>query len=491
MSLHPPSNRGPDAPRFQLLSEEKMQRIHDAALSLLTDPGIQITTAPARELLLDAGCTLHDDDVVQIPERLVTEALATAPSTWTLFDRTGEPAAVMNEGRTHFGVGVTSLYYEDPATGAVDDFTLEDIAEVARLTDALDHLSFLATPGVVRPTADMRVELANQYEFIAMSSNTTKPLMVLTADGPSLSDVLDMAEIIAGSPEALRERPFVAAYLNSVTPLMMNVETLDKLLLCADRGTPVAVQSAPNIGATTPVSVAGTLALTSAETLAGLVIAQLRAPGTPYLSGAMPMVMDMRSGEVTAGGSPGFLAYLGGIEMAHWWGLPCVGDGGSTDAKVPDEQAGYEIGATLQLDILAAPDLCFDAGAMEMGLTHSAVLMTMVDEMVSETLDFLDGVPVTDDTLVLDAIREVGIGGHFLGHPHTLEHFRDLWTPELADWRSRRDWEAEGALTYRERARERTLALLAEHQPKTLDDDTLASMREVIERRRAVLPDED
>lgn len=491
MTYQPGSAQDPDAPKLQVLSDDKKQRIHEAALSLLADPGIQVTTDEARELLLGAGCGAKGEDLVSIPARLVDEALEAAPKTWTLFDRNGDPAARMGEGRTHLGTGVTSLYYEDPVTGNVHDFTVEDIADVARLTDALDHHHFLATPGVVRRTPDMPIQLANQFEFLAMVTNTVKPLMVLTADGPSLTDVLDMAALAVGGAEALRERPFIVAYLNSVTPLMMNVETLDKLLIAADRGIPVAVQSAPNIGATTPTTIAAAVALTSAETLAGLVIAQLRSPGTPYLAGSMPMVMDMRSGEVTAGGSPGFLAYLAGVEMARWWGLPQVGAGGSTDSKIADEQATLEIAPSILGDMLLGPDLCFDSGAMEMGLTHSAILMTMVDEIIEESAGILEGVPVTDETLAVDVIRDVGIGGHFLGHPHTLSHFRDLWTPRLADWRPRRDWQADGATTYRERAREMTLDLLASHHPAQLDEAVVAGMNEIIEKRRTSLPPEE
>lgn len=490
MPAQPPRAGTGDAPSFQVLTDDKKQRIHEAALSLLMDPGISVTTPEALELLASAGCPV-EGDVVRIPAQLVERALDSAPSTWTLYDRKGQPAAELGEGRTFMGTGVTSLNYEDPLTGNVHDFTLEDIADVSRLTDALEHHHFLATPGVVRPTADMPVELANHYEFIAMVSNTTKPLMLLTADGPTLEDALEMASIVAGGDDALREKPFVVAYLNSVTPFVMNVETLDKLLICADRGIPAAVQSAPNIGATTPATIAGTVAMTSAETLAGLVIAQLRAPGTPYLAGSMPMVMDMRSGDVTAGGSPGFLAYLSGIEMARWWGLPQVAAGGSTDSKIPDEQATLEIAPTIFGDMLLGPDLCFDSGAMESGLTHSAVLMTIVDEIVEETEGIMSGVPVNDETLALDVIREVGIGGHFLGSPHTLEHFRELWYPRLAEWRTRRLWEADGATTFRERARERTLELLASHVPEPLDEAMVAAMHEVIARRRAKLPPDE
>lgn len=484
MSERPPSIGDENAPVLRVLSDAKLQRIHDAATELLEDPGVQITTEEARHLLLDAGCTLAGEDVVRIPARLVEDALASAPKTFTLYDRNGQEHAFLGEGRAYFGTGVTSLNYEDPSTGQVLPFTLEDFEDLARLTDALPNLDFIASPGVVRPSADLPIELVNQYEFLAMVTNTTKPIMVLIADATALEDIFEMASVIAGSREALAERPFVVPYLNSVTPLLFNVETLDKLLLSADRGIPVVCQAAPSMGGTSPVTVAGTAAVAAAETLAGLVIAQQRRRGTPYISGSMPMVMDMRSGEVTGGGAPGHLLYLTGVELARFWGLPQVGSGGSSDSKITDEQAATEGAGGVLFDILTGADLNFDVGAMEMGLTHSALLMTMMDERIGEERRMLEGVSTDDESLALDALREAGIGGNFLASPHTLRHFRNLWTPTLTSWESRRDWQAAGAKTLGQRVRERTLELIGTHRPEPLAEETLAAMRAVIEARR-------
>ena len=486
----PRSAREETAPLFRVLSQGQRERIHDAALTLLVDPGIQVTTEEGRSVLAAAGCDM-EGEIARIPARLVDEAISSAPKTFTLYDRSGRECMFLGEGRTYFGTGVTSLFYQNPETNEVHDFTLEDMADVARLTDALEGLDFLSTPGVVRPTDDMPIQLVNHFEYLNMVSNTTKPLLLLTADGDSLADIVEMAALIAGGREELRKRPSISAYLNSVTPLMFNIETLDKLLICADAGIPVTSQSAPNVGATTPVTVAGTTALACAETLAGLVITQARQPGTPYMAGTMPMVMDMRTGEVTGGGSPGHLTYLAGVEMAHHWGLPQVGAGGSTDSKIPDEQAAKDVASGVLADILEGVDMSFDAGAMEMGLTHSAVLMTIVSDVILETRGMLRGVPTDDESLAIDVTREVGIGGHFLGSPHTLEHFRELETPGLTDWSSRRDWEAAGSTSLRQRAEKLTLELIANHEVEPLPAGVLKEMREVIERRRAKLPPEE
>ena len=306
-----------NGPRLRLLSDAQLERLHDAALELLRDPGVRIMSEEARELLLGAGATLVGEDVVHIPARLVEGSLDSAPHRFTLHDRTGAERLALGEGNVYFGSGVTNLSYLIPRTGERHPFTLEDVADTARLTDALANLDFLTTPGVVRASAELPQALVNQNEFLAMVTNTTKPLMVLVADGPALADVFDMAEVVAGGREEHRSRPFVVPYLNSVSPLQFGPDTLDKLLLTADRGIPVVCQAAPQVGATSPVTVAGTIAIAAAETLCGLVIAQLRRPGTPFITGAVPLAMDMRKGNVTGGGPVGLRSMVAMGQLAH------------------------------------------------------------------------------------------------------------------------------------------------------------------------------
>lgn len=483
-----PGVRDPGAPTFRVLSDEQRARIHAAALAILDEPGVRITTSAARDVLVAAGAIRTGEDTLRIPARLVDEALAAAPRRFVLFDRQGEPRIRVGEGRAHFGTGVTALAYEDPRTGEVRDFTLDDIADLARLTDALSNLDFIASPGVVRAGPDLPQAIVNQREFLAMLTGTTKPIMPLIADAAALADIIEMAAVVAGGPEALRAKPFVVPYLNPVSPLVFNADTLDKLLLAVDHGLPVVCQAAPTLGATGPVTPAGTAVLCAAETLAGLVIAQARRPGAPYVSGSMPMAMDMRTGDMTGGGAPGLLVYLAGVEMARHWGLPQVGSAGAVDAKLTDEQSARQAGVTIALDALEGVDLAFDVGSLEMGLATSAVQVTLADEAIDVARGLLRGVPTDDEALAVEVIREVGIGGHFLATRHTARHQRDLWLPTLTSWGSRRAWEAGGGGSLRDRARARTLELLASHRPPELPDEVMAELLGVIDRRETGTP---
>ncbi|MGZ8601038.1 MAG: trimethylamine methyltransferase family protein [Actinomycetota bacterium] len=475
------------ATRLNPLTESELQRLHDAALEVMRDPGARITTEPARELLVRNGATQEGDDLVRIPGELAGRALETAPKRFTIFDRAGEPALDLGAGNVYVGAGVTNLNYLDPRDFLVKDFSLEATAESTLLADALPNLDFVATPGVARPSDDLPLEVVNQEEFLRMVTNTTKPLMVLIAGEPELRDIYDMAELVAGGADELRERPFVMPYLNSVSPLLFNPETLDKLFLAADRGLPASCQAAPQVGATGPVTIAGTLVVSAAETLIGLVLSQLRNPGTPFISGTVPFLMDMRYGTVTAGGPDGLRFMVAMAQLCRWWGLPSVGMSFGGDSKDADEQAALEAGFYGFGTVLGGVDLVFDAGCVEGGLLFSPELLVISDELVGMTRAAVEPIEVSDETIALDVIRAVGPGEVFLGEDHTLEHFRELWTPQMLSWEGRKVWSEAGAKTLRTRARDRVFDVWQTHEVPQLPDEVLQGMRRIVESRRATL----
>lgn len=432
-----------------------------------------------------------EDGLMTVPRSVVECALESAPSRFTIYDRTGAPAMRLGEGSTYLSVGVTNLTYLDPADHDRRDFTLDDIASAARLGDGLPNIDFVTTPGVVRQSADLPIELVNQHEFLSMVTNTTKPLMVLVADAPTLGDIFEMAEAVSGGADAFSERPFVIPYLNPVSPLMFNEETLDKLLMCADRGIPVVCQGAPQVGGSSPVTVASTLVLAAAETLCGLAISQLRRPGTPYITGTVPFVMDMRTGNVASSGPEMLLMMVGMSELAKFWGIPSLGVAGGGDSKAPDEQAAMEPAFYMQGATLGGADLIFDAGSIECGLMFSPEIAVVSDEVMGMYRRYQQGISLDDESLAMDVIREVGPGGFFLGEQHTLEHFRDMWEPSLMSWEARSIWEENGSKTMGQRARERAVQLIAEHEVDALPADVLASMKAIIEARRLTLTTED
>jgi len=474
-------------PSFRTLSTEQIEAIHAASLEILRDPGIRVTTEEARDLLLAAGCTPIGEQL-SIPAEVVERAIDSAPKSFSIFDREGEPKIRLGEGRgTHFSPGVTALTYLDPMTGEARPYTFGDIADVARLADALPSMDFVTTPGVVRATDSVPQALVNQHEFLAMVTNTTKPLVVLVADGEGLGDVFEMAAAVAGGRDGFERTPFVVPYLNPVSPLLFNPETLDKLLLAAEWGAPAVLQSAPQVGGTSPVTYAGAAAITNAESLAGLVLSQCKREGAPFITGAVPMVVDMRTGNSSSGGPLAVSLMIAAAELARFYGLPCLGVGGGADAKLDDEQAYLESEFYAFGAILGGVDMVFDVGNVEAGLAHSPRVVVVMNEVIAMIRAGLGGFEVDEEQLALDTVRAVGVGETYLGQPHTLRHFRELWKADLLSIEDRRRWADEGSTTLGERARDRIAEILQTHEVPPLSGDVVAEMQAVIEvRRRAV-----
>jgi len=476
-------------PPFTVVEEKDLRAIHDAAVRVLVEVGGRVMTQGGRDILLAHGATLEGEDLVKIPAHLVADALDSAPGPFWLFDRAGEPALHLGGGRTYVGTGVTNLNYLDPRDATVKDFTLEAFAETAKLTDALTDIDFIATPGVVRQSTDLPIEIVNQWEFFHMTTNTTKPVMVLIAGQPELADIYDMAELIAGGADELRAKPFVIPYLNSVSPLLFNLETIEKLFESADRGLPLCAQAAPQVGATGPATIAGTCVISAAETLLMLVMQQLRAPGTAFLTGTVPFLMDMRNGSVTAGGPDGLRFMVLMSQLSRWWGLPSLGMTFGGDSKDADEQAALEVAFYGLGTVLGGVDMIFDAGCIEGGLLFSPELLVMSDEVAGMSRRMLEPVVVDEDTLGVDVIADVGPGNIFLGEDHTLARFRDLWIPKMLSWEGRREWTDAGSKTMRTRCREKVFQVWESHEVPALPEDVLAGMRAIIDARAATIED--
>ncbi len=476
-----------DAPRFRLLSDEKLARLHQASLRILGEVGVKVTIPEAIELLEGAGCPV-EGDVVRIPGAVVEEAIASAPDRIVVYDRTGREALLLGGKNVHFGLGITGINFLDPETGEERDFTLDDFAVCCRVADALPNTDLIGTPGVLRPTPEMPQEICNQYEFAAMVTSTTKPLTVLVENGDVLRDVFAMAAAAAGGEAALRERPFIIPYLNCVSPLVYNAETLDKLLLSAEWGIPVLCIPSGQCGATGPVTLAGSIALFNAETLAGLVVHQLKRPGAPFITGSDPAIMDMKTANIAYASPEASLLLMGAAELAHYYGLPVTGLSISSESKRPDQQMTLEQAIGAYGCLLSGVNLMPYMGFLESGLIFSLETLVMADEIVGLLRRIFRGVPVDDDTLALDVIRSVGIGGHFLGEAHTLTRFRsEHWQPTVLTRETHHAWETRGSKVMGDRVKEKLREIIATHEPEPLPGEVEAQIYRLIDERKKSL----
>ena len=240
---------------------------------------------------------------------------------------------------------------------------------------------------------------------------------------------------------------------------------------------------APTAGGTAPVTMAGILVQGLAETLAGLVISQLRSPGAGIIMGGVYTILDFRT-MIFSYGCPELLLLSAALtDIGKWLGLPIFSTAGCSDSKSSDGQASLEAGMSILMAGLSGANLIHDVGYLESGLTGSLVQLALSDEIISMTKRLLRGIVVTPDSMALDVIRGVGPGGHYLASEHTLQHFKsELWRPGILDRNDFARWDETGRKTLEERVRGRVLRILEEHQPPPVSAEALAAMRKIVER---------
>jgi len=430
---------------------------------------MQVLHPEGLELLRQAGCEVGQDSMVKIPAGLVAEALSSAPQSIPVYDRKGELAMDLGSTRSYFGTGSDLIYALDGQSSERSVASLEDVARAARVCDALTNIDFVmsfAHPSELSP------HVAYLASFQAMAENTVKPI-VNTAEGRSdLAEMREIGILLRGSAQALRERPYTIQYAEPISPLKHPFPSVDKLLFCAESGIPCIYSPAPMAGSTAPMSMAGHVVQGLAESLFGLVMHQLKAPGAPFIMGMGAAVLDMVSSECSYNAPEYYLSYMAMIEMSHHLDLPSWGYAGTSDAQIPDGQATFEAGMMTFLSAMSGANLNHDVGYLDFGRTGSLEMIVICNEIIGQIRRMLKGVPVDASTLALEVIREVGPGGHYLMHEHTLDHVRSTqWRPKLFSRVGRDAWEQQGRLSLLDRAGQELTSILASHEPEPVPED--------------------
>jgi len=467
---------------MRMLSDEQIQAIHNSSLDILARTGIVMKHEAARELLLDAGAW-ESHGRVKIPEHVVMAAIGAAPSRLPMYNRLGQLTMPLEEGKVFFGPGSDPPFTLDVETGARRPAVARDVQQIAHLCDGLDQIDFVMSMGTC---SDVPILDQFLHGFINMIRGSVKPNVYTARDRADMEDIYRISCAVAGGELELREKPFMMLYAESISPLLYNEDSVDKLLFCAEHGIPVTYPPSPNTGGGGPVTLAGALALGNAECLVGLILTQLVRPGTPFLYGMNTAALDMKSAIVSYGAPEWPTGMAAWCDLARWYGLPTWGAAGATDSKVVDAQAGIEATVTVMAAYLTRCNLVHDVGYIEYGSTSSMEMLVIVDEIIRDVRFVMDGVEVSERTLAREAIHRAQPGGGFLADDHTLDNWRwAQWRPKLMD-RTRYDgWVAKGRKDMTARANERAREILARHQVPTLPQAAEETIADVLKRRGA------
>ncbi len=444
-------------PKINVMTGEQIQKIHNDALSILEKTGIQVDDSCARKLFEKAVGKPDDDQRIRITKDLVQWAISAAPSKISIYDRLGKPAFELKGDGSQdavFGIGVTNLHYQDPVDNSIQTFSRHHMALAASLGNTLDNFDFLSTPGVIQ---DLSSDIADIYGVLEMMANTTKPIVMLISDGANFNPALDLCEHLHGD---LADHPFLVPYVNPITPLVLNSETTIKMEESIRRGLPVIFSNYGMSGATCPITPAGTLALLTAELLAGLVYSQLVKEGAPIILGSLPAAFDMKK----AGSfySPGtLLLNLACAEMMTSYNIPHCGTSGSGNGWAADLLAGTTLCINHFTSCLGNVGMVPFVGGNFESLVFSPELVVYSDDLIHQSRLFASGFSIEDEAIGFSDISMIGPGGNYLLSAQTGKYFKEsqfpstIWPLLTLD-----KWKEQGEPTADKILRDRTLDLL-------------------------------
>ena len=464
---------------FSVFSDDELDDIHLASLEVLEQTGFFFEDPQALEILHGGGATVDGKNkIVKFPPHLVEDAVRSSPPKLVLGGRHPKHDVVLENGRIAFSNFGGAVNLVDPYTGEVRRSTKADLAASTLLVDYLEDL--VLYKGALN-ASDVPQEVLRVHHAEAMFSNTTKPIYMSAANRAQIRIIIDMAATVVGGKDRLKERPILIFSACPVSPLRLIETACETIMECARSRIPVSITSMAMAGATAPVTLAGTLVVHNAQVLAAVVLHQLTGKGAPILYGSVTTSMDLRFSIAPIGGPEISKISAAVAQLARYYQLPSNVAGGS-DSKVSDGQAAHEITLTAMLPALAGANIISGAGILEMGITHSFAQLVMDCEFVRMVRHVVEGIPVNDETLAVDVIRETGAFQDFLTHDHTLSHMRSAQIrSELIDRRMREDWEKMGGNDIYQRAQEKARHILETHKPDPLPDGVQETLRSMVE----------
>jgi trimethylamine--corrinoid protein Co-methyltransferase len=475
--------------RLQVLSQQEINALQDASLAILRDTGVMVRHEEMLRVLGEAGAKVDTGrKIARLDEKLVSDSVARAGKEYTLYGRDGRHAARFGYGDLVLMSSPGQYAWIDLQTGDRRPATIQDTRDAIRLGDALGNITIVGA--MAQPEA-----ISEAYRDIVLTAElvkgTAKPTRCWVRNGATARYILEIYRTIAGGEAALRERPMVEAFLEPISPLQLPTDGLDIVREFARAGQPVSIGPMAMTAGTAPATLAGTLAQENAEVLAGVVITQLLAPGTPITYGGIPHIMDPRTGICSFGSPEQGVMAVAMVQIARSYGFPVYINVGLTDAKVLDAQAGVEKAATLLLGVLAGADTFGHCGIC--GTDHAASLLWLAcdDEVMNYVKRIARGFTVDEEHLAADIVRAVGPAGNFLAEEHTVRHFREeLWLPDPTWTRQAYDlWRADGGGgSFADRLYRHVDGILAAHQPEPLDESLVKEIDQIVKHAIQALP---
>ncbi|MFQ5485370.1 MAG: trimethylamine methyltransferase family protein, partial [Desulfobacterales bacterium] len=461
---------------------DELESIHDSTLQILQDTGIKVMSEAALEIFHGGGASVERFNgygIVKMPPYLVEECAFWAPRTIVYDARNPNDDYVSEPNRVGFTTFGGCINIIDPVTRQIRLATKKDCGNIARICDYLNEICVVERS--VNST-DMSNEMQSVHSLEAMLTNTGKHIFIGADSARSFSCMIELASICIGGTDNFQKRPIFTVIVCPLSPLSLPENECELIIEAARSGVGILILPMGLSGGTSPATLAGVLVTHNAEVLSSIILAQLTKKGTPCTYGSTSAILDMRFGTASIGSPEYGMINASIAKLARYYHIPSFVGGGASDSKVPDIQSGYECTLSASLSALAGGNILFGSGVLEQGLTFDLAKLIMDAEMIKMIQIATRGIPVTDETLAVEVIREVGSGGTYISHDTSLKYMRNQSRSNLFDRRNRIDWmESTGGKTIQERAYEAAIDIVKNHQPLPLPDDAALNMREAVE----------
>jgi trimethylamine--corrinoid protein Co-methyltransferase len=469
--------------RLEILSPADVQRLHSATLDVIANTGVRFPSRVALEIWAEHGAAVDwERQIVKAPGQLIESALAAAPPVYSLAGR--DPALDLPLDGNHVYLGTDGCGVEvlDLHTGERRRSVLADVADIARLADALEEVAF---HWVAVSAQDCPPVSRGLHEILAIWANSTKHVQTESIYSQAEARAaVEMAAAIAGGREALRRRPLLSVMQCTASPLGQDGGSLEAALVAAEAGLPVGFMTMAACLTTGPATLAGNLVVGNAEVLSALALIQLAYPGAPVFYAAAQTAADLRSGAYTGGGPEDFLFGAASNVLSDFYRIPLSMGSFATGAKEPNWQAGLENSLSTFMASVVMSDMLLGVGLLHGSRIWSYEQMLLDCEIFSIIHKMMAGIVVNDETLALETIRAVGPGGNFLAQQHTRRHMRELWLPRFMDRRPYNAWEElrDGAPQWARAQAQKLLAAPSAggHQPAPLEPQLQAELSQII-----------
>jgi len=478
------SLRNPYAPVCPL-SADQVEHLHLSSLRLLADTGMRVLDATARRVYAQHGCRI-DDERVRFDPEMITESIATAPSEFTLQARDPGKALVIGGDHVVFASVGGPAFVSDLQRGRRAG-TLHEQHDFLRVVQALNVVH--QEGGGPLEAMNLPSDTRHLDLLLAQARLLDKNWQGIALGRERAADSIDMAAIALGTDrDGLLTSPAVLTIINTNTPLTLDGPMSEGLIEYATAGQAVCITPFTLAGAMAPATLAGALVLQNAEVLAAATLTQLVRPGCPIMYGSFTSNVDMRSGSPAFGTPEYTKAAQASGQLARRYRLP-FRSSNTTASNAVDAQAVYESAMSLWGAVMGGANLVnHAAGWLEGGLTASFEKLVIDAEMLQMVAEWLAPIDVSDESIGLDAIAEVGPGGHFFASPHTMSRYESaFYSPLLSDWRNFETWAESGSVDTTARANLLWRKLLEEYDEPAIDDAIVDELEEFVARRKIEL----